>query len=310
MRERVTHVGFAAGRFGQQGDLDALDRRVGELIETGATICELFAGALDAVAACRLVPDRIKAVQTVLRRHDIRYTLHAPIAVNLMDEPHIEHHERAARASLELAAACAAGVVVFHPGRTHPSAWVDASARLLGMERDLLRRLGDQAQKLGVKIAYENMSPNRRIIAGTETSYALDLAALADQLEAVDHPAVMACLDVSHAQQGALLRRFDLIEQARLLAPHVGHLHFSDSIGVPATILWENEGECLFFGVGDMHAPPGFGDIDFERLADVMTIRDGTAIAIELQPNHYAHSGKATLEAAKGFARRINGVNV
>ena len=310
MRERITHVGFAVGHFGQQGDLDALDRRIAELKETGANACELFAGALDTVSACRLIPHRIKAVQAVLRRHDIRYTMHAPIAVNLMDEPHVEHQERAAIASLELAAECGAGVVVFHPGRVHPAIWVDQAERLLSMERDLLQRLGDRAEKLGVKIAYENMSPNRRIIAGTETSYALDLIALAEQLEAVDHPSVMACLDVSHAQQGALLRSFNLIEQARVLAPHVGHIHFSDSTGVPATIQWDNEGERLFFGIGDMHAPPGFGDIAFDRLADVLKIQDNTAIAIELKPNHYAHSRSATLEAARGFAERVNRLNV
>jgi sugar phosphate isomerase/epimerase len=120
----------------------------------------------------------------------------------------------------------------------------------------------------------------------------------------------MACLDVSHAQQGALLRSFDLIEQAHALAPHVGHIHFSDSTGVPATMQWDNEGERLFFGIGDMHAPPGFGDIDFDRLADVMAIQDNTAIAIELKPNHYAHSRAVTLEAARGFADRVNGLNV
>ena len=246
----------------------------------------------------------------MLQRHDIRYTLHAPIAVNLMDEPHIEHQERAANASLELAAECGAGIVVIHPGRVHPAIWVDASERLLVMERDLLQRLGERAYKLGVNIAYENMSPNRRIIAGTETSYALDLEALAKQLEAVDHPSVVACLDVSHAQQGALLRNFDIVEQSHVLAPYVGHIHFSDSTGVPATMQWDNEGERLFFGIGDMHAPPGFGDIDFDRLADVMTIKDGTAIAIELKPNHYAHSRAATLEAARGFADRVNRLNI
>lgn len=310
MRERITHVGFAAGHFGQQGDLDALDRRIAEVIETGATVCELIAGAFDAVAACRLIPHRVAALQTVLRRHDIRYTLHAPIAINLMDEPHLDLQERAAVASLELAAACTAGIVVIHPGRVHPAMWVDRSEKLLAMERDVLQRLGDRAKTLGVKIAYENLSPNHRIIAGTETSYALDLVALADQLQKIDHASVMACLDVSHAQQGALLRGFDLIEQARVLAPYVGHIHFSDSTGVPATIQWDSEAERLFFGIGDMHAPPGFGDIDFERLADVMAIRDNTAIAIELTDNHYAHSRDATLAAAKTFADRVNRLNI
>lgn len=83
-----------------------------------------------------------------------------------------------------------------------------------------------------------------------------------------------------------MLRGDDIIEQASALAPHVGHIHFSDSTIVPATIQWGHEGECLFFWIGDMHAPPGFGRIDFDRLADVMAIQDNTVVMIELRDNH------------------------
>ncbi|GAB4510867.1 MAG: sugar phosphate isomerase/epimerase [Roseibium sp.] len=305
MTGKVTHSGFNAAQFGLQGDLTALDRRIALQVEMGSEVCELAAVRLDVVSACRLLPDRLAELKAVLAKHDLRYTLHAPIAVNLMDEPHLDLQIRAARTSLELAAECAADVVVIHPGRVHPALWVDKSRALLKREQETLAALADRATELGVRIAYENMSPNRRIIAGTETSYALDLAALADQIAAVDHPALIACLDVSHAQQGAVLQGFDMYDQAAVLAPHVGHIHFSDSTGVPATIQWDNEGESLFFGIGDMHAPPGFGVIDRDRLAGVLAIREGTAIVIELKENHFGHSARQTLAEAKRFAGLI-----
>ena len=309
MRNRISEVGFNAGAFGRQGDLDALDRRIGEQADMGADVCELFATHLDVVSACRLVPHRMAALKDVLGRHSIRYTLHAPIAVNLMDEPHLALQVRAAEASLELAAECGATIVVIHPGRVPPALWVDDADGLLARERETLAKLGDRAAALGIRIAYENMSPNRRIIAGEETSYAMDLIALADQIDALDHSAVVACLDVSHAQQGAGLRGFDLVEQTRHLAPHVGHIHFSDSTGVPSRIQWDEDAERLFFGIGDMHAPPGWGALDFDRLADVLAIRDETAIVIELKPSHYDHSRAETLAAARAFGERINGLN-
>lgn len=307
MSERVSHAGFSAGHFGTQGDLDALDRRIAEIVATGGDVCELAAVRLDAVSACRVLPERMKKLRAVLAKHAIRYTLHAPIAVNLMDEPHLELQVKAAEASLELADECGADIVVIHPGRVHPALWVDKSRELLKRERETLERLASRAETLGVRIAYENMSPNRRIIAGTETSYALDLIALAEQVAAVGHPALVACLDVSHARQGALLQGFDMYEQARVLAPHVGHIHFSDSTGVPSTIQWDNEGERLFFGIGDMHAPPGFGAIDFEKLGKDLPVLEGTAIAIELKDNHYHHSRAETLAAARAFAGSVNG---
>ncbi|WP_346914204.1 sugar phosphate isomerase/epimerase [uncultured Roseibium sp.] len=309
MLERITHTGFSAAQFGMHGDLAALDRRLGELVDLGAEICELNAVRLDAVSGCRLMPQRISELKTVLARHVLRYTLHGPIAVNLMDEPHLDLQVRAAEATLELASECEANIVVLHPGRVPPALWVDQSRGLLARERETVSKLADRAQALGVKIAYENMSPNRRIIAGTETSYALDLVALADQVSAISHPALVACLDVSHAQQGALLQGFDMYEQAEQLAPHVGHIHFSDSTGVPSTIQWDDEGERLFFGIGDMHAPPGFGAIDFDRLAKLLRIQESTAIAIELRANHYGHSREQTLAAAKAFAETVNALN-
>lgn len=304
---RVSHVGFNAGDFGLMGDLAALDRRIAEQLAMGATVCELAAWRLDVVAACRLVAHRVRALKAALAHHAIRYTLHAPIAVNLMDEAHFELQYRAAEASLELASECGADTVVFHPGRVQPAQWANRAPALLAREAESLARLGERASALGnVRIAYENMSPNRRIIAGIETSYALNLCALARQLRRVGHERVVACLDVSHAKQGADLQGYDLMDGVADLAPLVGHIHFSDSTGLPATMQWDNEGERLFFGVGDMHAPPGYGALDFERLAGVLAIKEETAVVVELKGNHYAHSGALALQQAREFASLVN----
>lgn len=299
-------VGFSVGNYGQQGDLDALGKRIAQHVDMGANFCELNASNLDVVAACRLMPDRLAKLKTVLARQKIDYSLHAPIAVNLMDQPHIDHHLRAAQASLELAAECEAQIMVMHPGRTHPGKWVDNATTLLAQEADYLHQLAERAQQLGVTIAYENLNPNRHNIAGTETSYALDLTALAAQLSRVDHPNLVACFDISHAQQGAMLQNYDLVEQLPALAPYIGHIHYSDSTGTPATIKWDNDGERLFFGIGDMHAAPGFGTIDFAAVASAIKLQKPTGIIIELKGNHYAHSGRQTLAAAQQFAAQLH----
>ena len=299
------HVGYSVGHFGLQGDLEALSRKITSLVEMGSSICELNASNLDVVAACRLMPERLNLLKSVLARHKTGFSLHAPIAINLMDELHIDLQLKAALVSLELASEIEANTVVFHPGRVHPGVWVDNSKALLHREVEHLTSLAARAHELGVQIAYENLNPNRHNVAGTETSYALDLSALATQIERVNHPALGVCFDVSHAMQGATLQNYSLLEQLPKIAPHIRHIHYSDATGVPATIKWNNDGERLFFGVGDMHAAPGFGTIDFDAIAAVLSVPTDTNIVIELKENHFAHSGPQTLRAAKEFARKL-----
>ncbi len=275
MTPPIDAIGFNAAA--PNGDLAALGRVLDRQVELGCEACELTAATLDAVADCRLVPARVDAVRRTLAPYRLRWTLHAPIPINLMDEDHRDWQLRAATAALELGDALDARIVVLHPGRVHPGRWAEARDDLLARERETLFALGERARALGVVVAYENLSPNPRVVAGAETSYALDPAALAAQLDALDHPNVRACLDVSHAQQGAGLQGFELHAAVARLGPWIAHLHFSDSTGVPLTIANDGRPETMhWFGAGDMHAPPGWGRIDFEGMARATRARPGS----------------------------------
>ena len=216
---RIAGIGFNTGDVG--GDLSRLAQQLARFDALGCTMAEITATGLDAVSACRLIPHRVAAVRDILASHAFSLSMHAPIAINLMDEPHLALQQRAAVASVELAAAIGATTVVLHPGRVHPDLWATASERLFALEIDVLGAVGDRAAALGVRIAYENISPNPRVIAGVETSYSLDPRALGAQLTRLSHKAAVACLDVSHAQQGATLLGFEMIAACTSLAPHV-----------------------------------------------------------------------------------------
>lgn len=304
---KITGIGFNTKDVG--GDLARLETELAQFQHLGCDMVEVTATGLDAVCAARLVPHRVAAVREILSRFQFAYSLHAPIAINLMDEGQRALHTRAAVASLELSAEIGATVVVIHPGRVPPDIWEREAPRLLELEADVLGGLADRAASLGIKIAYENISPNPRVVAGLETSYALDPRQLAEQLDRLSHPAVVACLDVSHAQQGAGLWGFDMVDACRALAPHIGHIHFSDSTGLPARIEWRSLGEIQFFGVGDMHAPAGWGDIDFDALGQAIDVHDGTRIVIELKVNYVSHAAQDTLAAARHFAALLDGAN-
>lgn len=304
----MTHIistGFNTGMA--DGDLSRLDRRLAHMVDIGCTGAEITAVGLDAVVDCRLIPERVAEVREILSRYDLAYSMHAPIAINLMDEAHADIMSLAATASMELAAEIGAKAVVLHPGRVHPQTWVDRKPALYAFELDQLGPVADRAAALGVQIAYENISPNPRVIAGQETSYSLDPRLLAEQLARLDHDAVIACLDISHAQQGAGLWGFDMLEACIALGPWIGHIHFSDSTGLPASFPTGSRNEQHFFGTGDMHAPKGYGRVDFDALAAALPVRPGTRVVIEIKTNFIAHAEAQTLSDAKAFADAVNG---
>lgn len=301
---KIIATGFNTGNA--EGDLSRLEKRLAHVVQIGCTGAEITAVGLDAVVDCRLIPDRVASLRDIMAQHDLAYSLHAPIAINLMDETHAGIMQQAAVVSMELAAEIGAKVVVLHPGRVPPQDWVDRQMSLYQFEIDQLGTVADRAATLGVQIAYENISPNPRVIAGQETSYSLHPALLAEQLARLNHAAVMACLDISHAQQGAGLWGFDILEACVALSPWIGHIHFSDSTGCPATFPTGSRNEQHFFGVGDMHAPKGFGRVDFDALAATLPVRPDTRIVIEIKSNFLAHAETQTLSDALGFAAAVN----
>ena len=103
-----------------------------------------------------------------------------------------------------------------------------------------------------------------------------------------------------------MLSGFSLADACRALSPWIGHLHFSDSTGTPATFPLTHEGERAFFGVGDMHAPPGMGSIDFEALAATLEPRTGTRLVIEVKRHFLVHAEHETLVAARRFAAALD----
>jgi sugar phosphate isomerase/epimerase len=304
----IISTGFNTGMT--EGDLTRLDRRLAHMVSIGCTGAEITAVGLDAVVSCKLLPNRVAALAEIMQRYDLHYSMHAPIAINLMDHIHADIMQRAALVSMDLAAEVGAKAVVLHPGRVHPRDWHADQARLLQFELDRLGPVADRAASHGIEIAYENISPNARVIAMEETSYSLDPAALAAQLARLNHSAVMACLDISHAQQGAGLWGFDMIDACVALAPWIGHIHFSDSTGVPATFPTGSRTEQHYFGVGDMHAPQGFGAVDFATLAAKLQVRPGTRTVIEIKTNFIAHAETETLAAAQAFGAQLAPVGV
>ncbi|RYD63772.1 MAG: sugar phosphate isomerase/epimerase, partial [Verrucomicrobiaceae bacterium] len=116
--------------------------------ELSASRLRIISGARDNVA-------RIEDIAKICARYRFSYSLHAPLALNLMDEADRPLHMAVLQSCLRFASRIGAKVVVVHPGRVHPRADQSYRTRMLTVERDQMRRAADMAGANGQKIAME-----------------------------------------------------------------------------------------------------------------------------------------------------------
>jgi sugar phosphate isomerase/epimerase len=270
------------GLFGLAGDLESLK-------SCGADFVELMPTELGVILGGALDQTRLRIVQELLLEADLAYTVHAPLEVNLMDLSAYEAQRDVLEASIRFAGGIGAGFVVCHAGqRIGPRDARYSLKEQLAAERLALRQAGDMAGELGVTIAVENYYPELPVVRGAVYDYSVWPSELAEQIAAVDHPAVGICLDVGHAALASGVFGFDYIEECATIAPLVRHVHLHDNL-MKANLTGEpSVSEHHVYGLGDLHLPPGRGTIPLEDLfRSVYFPRDPTC-CVELCSEYYS----------------------
>jgi sugar phosphate isomerase/epimerase len=294
----IAGVGFAT--IGERPDLSGLDRALGRIEDAGATHAELALFAADLIAGGRVRPEARRRLEAICARRRLRYTAHGVLAVNFMDEAHLDQHKEVCRASIELAAGVGASVLVQHPGLvpSRPAAELD---RLHAIERDAWREMGDDAARFGLRIAVETL------FVESENEYTPDPTRLATEIRAIAHPQITGTLDVSHSYLMSSFRGGPLTDAVHAFAPVTGHFHLHDSFGRPPDGLkgFYTDSEWLAFGIGDLHLPFGWGDIPFESLLPGLPVQRGSVFTVEL-PERYWDELDACAEFARNLMERMN----
>lgn len=281
------------GLFGLAGDLELLK-------SYGADFVELMPAELGVILGGTLDQTRLRIVQELLLEAELAYTVHAPLEVNLMNLSAHEAQRDVLEASIRFADRVGAGVVVCHAGqRIGPRDARHSLKEQLAAERLALRRAGDMAGELGVTVAVENYYPELPVVRGAVYDYSVWPSELAEQISAVDHPAVGICLDVGHAALASEVFGFDYIEECATIAPLVRHVHLHDNLMKTNLTGEPPVSEHPVYGLGDLHLPPGRGTIPLEDLfRSVYFPRDPTC-CVELCPEHYSLVPEALRAARK-----------
>ena len=273
----MTHIigtGFNAGS--DDGEFASLETDLRALAEMGVDTVEIGVTSLDLVAGGKIIRERHEALVALTKQFDFRYTVHGLVSSNFMDPITQRYQIDAAKALVEVCNSIGAGIIVQHGGNLRADAiadWAGADAR----EREALTELADFARPHGVRIALKN------IFTTEPGQYRQTPSEIAATVKAVNHPNVVALIDFSHAYIESTFKGLDFFAEIAAMAPVTGHLHVHDSFGRPQGFYKAfHPQENTALGIGDLHMPLGWGDIDWDRIFAELTFLPDTVLMMEI----------------------------
>ena len=249
------------------GDLARLETELCTIEAAGAEYCELVLHGLDAVVGGRIIPVRLNRVKQILSAHALRYTLHLPYELNLLDPDAGGLYESLFRAGIEFARETGCEVIVYHAG----CAQGDPEA-LAGREAEILGRLLEGTG--GLPVCMENapfLEPGFHSAGETAR-------AMAAFCRRIGRPDFRLTFDVGH---NFIANRGDpekLLTDLDLLLPCIGHMHLHDNFGIPLKMEHADYSHRIACGAADLHLPPGWGRIPVDAVLERLRAYRGVLI--------------------------------
>lgn len=284
------------------GNLDLLRKHVEYYMEIGFDYVEIPVHGVGAMVGGQLITHRVEEVRRLLARFPMKYTVHGPNPLNLMDSKNIGWQKQAMMESIRFAAVLNSEVLVYHSGRYIPEEYFHIprwnknlkdkqKGELCKVEAEAISSLAEFAKTQGVNICMENARP---YLDGSPYSYAEQLFLLIQQVKDINHPNVGITLDVGHGYLAAKHYGFNFLDAVKEAAPYIKHVHLHDNFGNPSTSLERKQAEMMASGRGDLHLPIGWGEIPIVSVFALL--RDNEIIFVhEIRPR-YQNYAKQALE--------------
>jgi len=288
----IIATGFSSGSV--DGELHSLEIDLRRLADMGVDTVELGLTSLDLIAGGRIIQERAERLAALTSQFDFRYTVHGLVSSNFMDPAICAYQLEAAKALAQVCDRIGARILVQHGGNLRADQIFDR-AGADQREREALFELAEFCKPYGVRVAFEN------IFTTEPGQYRQTPAEVAETVKAVNHPNLVALIDFSHAYIEATYRGLDFREQLRAMAPVAGHLHVHDSFGRPQAFYKPfHPQESTALGIGDLHMPLGWGDIDWEDIFSELDFLPDTVLMMEIG-SRYGSEQPACLERARNL---------
>lgn len=240
---------------------------------------QLHAPPVEMLADPVCVQRHADCLRAVLAPTSLRVVLHAPdtLAVGA------SLHDRAFSGLLDYAVSVGARIVVLHCGRFPIAEGVAADRvedRLLA-EEHALRRFAARAERVGIRIALENLAPVYPLPA-TRRELCHAPLFVRDLVRRIDSPAVGMAFDLGHAHVTSQLDGIALVDVLAAALDEIAIFHVHDNLGV-------RRGPGTPPGILplrlDLHMPPGRGTLPWRALAPLL-LAHPAPLQMEIAPGH------------------------
>jgi sugar phosphate isomerase/epimerase len=260
-------------------DASDIEDRISEVAVYRPDSIELSCFSQDLIRDGIVLKERAESIRRALDIFGIRSTMHGPLSFNLLDRPeHLVQHVATGCAYLDLGAILGITAMVIHAGYCAKEDSATLRSKY-NAQRDGLKKLADYAGQYGILVYIENIFP---FFKGAHTALPEKLA---EEIQAIGHPQLVACFDVSHAYIACNAYGASLLDQAKIISNMAPHWHVHDSFGRPSTSLTPyTQSECLAYGIGDLHLAVGDGDLPWSDILTAVTLMPETTFNIELHP--------------------------
>jgi len=290
---KVKGIGINAHPARIDGEIRKLEEDLKFFQDVGYDYVEIPVDAIDVVYRGRLLPRRLRALKELLSRFELNYTVHAPLALDLRTREDHELQLELFRASLCFTAEIGAEIFVYHYGRK-------------GSDPDLeellyqgISEMASYATELGVLICVENIEIDT-------------IQNVVDFVRQVAKESVGMTLDLGHGYLAAGYFGFDFLEAVRQARPYVRHIHVSDNFGrFEETRLVSYElykqipyRRRLALGKGDLHLPPGWGEVPWEEALRLLKGYEGV-LTLEYYHHRYLPEARDILSRVKAELQKI-----
>lgn len=298
MTDCITSVGFNAAST--DGEFASYEREMHNIHEMGADLVEMCVTSLDLISNGRIMPSRMARLEKLAAKFPFTYTVHGLVSSDFMDPDTIDRQLRAAKACVEVSGAIGAKVQVQHSGRVRAETPL-LRAECHKRENDALLELAEFAKGHGVRIALEN------IFSTTHGEYRKTPTEVANTIREINHPNLVGTLDFGHAYIQCTYLGLNFMDEIRAMAPVTGHLHVHDSYGqMRGTTPFYYPQDGVALGLGDLHLPLGWGDINWEEIFSELTFLPDTALLMEISNRRFGAEQPESLERARKLAAMIN----
>lgn len=277
------------------GSLKSLKNVLNNVNKAGFKVVELPLHGLDVIFGKNIRKNRVKEIKNILNDYPFVYTVHCAESLNLMNLKDIETEKAILELSIEFLYQINSHIMVYHPGRFKSETEIlmrkkkktsqSEQDKLKKIERDILRGFSLMLKHADVVLCMENARP---FIDEKGYTYAEDIGELVKQVEKINDNNIGINLDFGHAYLSANFYNKDFLKIIYKVKPYLRHLHFHDNFGLPCYFYEKDQNLLIANARGDMHLPPGWGNIPFKEAVEVLNPKD-CSFMIELRSRYFEY---------------------